>query len=56
MTEEQVEEAKIAVMPAIIFASPLKCSDIKATNKSLKGFDDKNILDNILYHQFKHTG
>ena len=43
-------------MPAILFASTLKCSDIKASLKTLKGFDDKNILDNVLYHQFKQTG
>jgi len=42
-------------MPAIIFATPVKCSEIKAANKTLKGFDDKNLLDSMLHYQFKQA-
>lgn len=43
------------LMPKLIFASPKSCNEIKRNHKQLKALDDKNLLDSLLYFQFKAT-
>lgn len=38
------------IMPKIIFATPLKMSDIKKTDKTFRTLDDKNLLDSLIYY------
>ena len=38
------------IMPKIIFATPLKMSDIKKTEKTFRTLDDKNLLDSLIYY------
>ena len=59
LTENELEEQMIAMMPKLLFATQMTNGEIKkessAHYKQIRNLDEKNLLDALLHAQFKQA-